>query len=60
MYSYCGLDCNTCPIYLATQALNKEEQVRTRAEIFRICTEQYDIKLTPEDITDCDGCRTES
>ena len=59
MLSYCGLVCNTCPIYLATCAPNKDEQARSRAEVFRICTEQYGMKITPADITDCDGCRTE-
>ena len=59
MLSYCGLVCNTCPIYLATYAPNKDEQARSRAEVFRICTEQYGMKITPADITDCDGCRTE-
>ena len=58
MLSYCGLVCNTCPIYLATRAPNKEEQAKMRAEVFRICTEEYGMKFTPSEITDCDGCRT--
>ena len=27
-----------------------------RAEIARICREQYGLAYTPEEITDCDGC----
>jgi hypothetical protein len=59
MIAYCGLTCHTCPIYLATRKENKEEQARMRVEISRRCKEQYGMKYEPEDITDCDGCRTE-
>ena len=59
MIAYCGLVCQTCPIYLATREENKEEQARMRVEISRRCKEQYGMKYEPEDITDCDGCRTE-
>jgi hypothetical protein len=44
---------------LATREENKEEQASKRAEIARLCKEQYGMKYEPEDITDCDGCRTE-
>jgi hypothetical protein len=56
--SYCGLDCQTCPIYLATRIENKDKQVKARAELAQICKEQYGMSYTPEDITDCDGCQT--
>jgi hypothetical protein len=59
LLAYCGLVCQTCPIYLATREENKEEQARTRVEISRLCKEHYGMKYEPEDITDCDGCRTE-
>ena len=58
MLSYCGLVCDTCPIYLVTRETNKEEQVRKRIEIARLCQEQYGLKFELADITDCDGCRT--
>ncbi len=57
--AYCGLVCQTCPIYVATREENREEQARMRAEIAQLCNEQYGMKYEPEDITDCDGCRTE-
>jgi hypothetical protein len=57
--AYCGLLCQTCPIYLATRKKNREEQARMRAEIAQLCKEQYSMNYVPEDITDCDGCRTE-
>lgn len=59
MISYCGLTCQTCPIYLATRQENKEEQLRMRSEIVKLCKEHYGINYRLEDITDCDGCRTE-
>jgi hypothetical protein len=30
-----------------------------RAEIADLCREQYGMAYAPEDITDCDGCRTD-
>jgi hypothetical protein len=59
MVAYCGLMCQTCPIYLATRQENKEQQARTRAEVVRLCQEHYGISYEREDITDCDGCRAE-
>jgi len=59
MIGYCGLVCRTCPIYVATREENKAEQERMRAEIARLCSEQYGMEYRPEDITNCDGCRTE-
>ncbi len=57
--AYCGLICQTCPIYLATREENKEEQARMRAEIAQQCNEYYGVSYKPEDIADCDGCRAE-
>ena len=57
--AYCGLTCQACPIYLATGQKNKEEQLRMRTEIARLCTKLYGMPFESEDITDCDGCRTE-
>jgi len=59
MVAYCGLTCQTCPIYLATRQENKEEKIRMRSEIVKLCKEHYGINYKLEDITDCDGCRTE-
>lgn len=57
--AYCGLACQTCPIYLATRQKSKKEQTRMRAGIVKQCKEHYGILYTLEDITDCDGCKTE-
>ena len=55
---YCGLECQTCPIYLATRQADRQEQARMRAEILRLCNVQYGSKYVLEDITDCDGCNS--
>ncbi len=57
--AYCGLLCNTCPIHLATIQKNNEKQNKMRAEIVKLIKEQYGIDYKLEDISDCDGCRTE-
>ena len=57
--AYCGLVCQTCPIYLATREEDEEVRARMRAEIAQLCREQYGMAYEPEDITACDGCPTE-
>jgi hypothetical protein len=59
MFAYCGLSCQTCPIYLATRQENIEEQRRMRIEIVRLCKEHYEMDYELEDISDCDGCHTD-
>lgn len=58
MIAYCGLVCQTCPIYLATRVESQEEREKMRVEIAQLCREQYGMAYEPKDITDCDGCRT--
>jgi hypothetical protein len=57
--SYCGLICKKCPIYLATREKNDDKRYKMRAEIARQIKEHYGEEYKPEDITDCDGCKTE-
>jgi len=59
LMAYCGLLCQTCPIFLATREKNPAKQVRMREEIVRSCKEQYGMQFRLEEITDCDGCATE-
>ncbi|MBN1414501.1 MAG: DUF3795 domain-containing protein [Bacteroidales bacterium] len=56
MIAYCGLLCNTCPIYLATREQDKTRQEALRTEIASVCNEKYGMNLKPIDVTDCDGC----
>ncbi len=48
MVAYCGLTCQSCPIYLATRQENKEEQLRTRTEIIQLCKEHYGVQYAIE------------
>jgi hypothetical protein len=59
LMAYCGLVCQTCPVYVATRVEKREEQAKMRADIARLCQQQYGMQYGPEDITDCDGCPTE-
>jgi Protein of unknown function (DUF3795) len=59
-FGYCGLNCHTCPIYLATRIEDKAEQLNARTEIARMCREEYRLMYNVEDITDCDGCSTKT
>jgi len=56
--SYCGLVCGTCPIYLATREQNEEKRRKMRIDITRQIEEHYGQEFKPEDVTDCDGCKT--
>ena len=55
--AYCGLECLTCPIYLATIEKNQDEQVKMRLEIAEECSRLYGKNYKTEDIGDCDGCK---
>jgi hypothetical protein len=33
--AYCGISCQTCPIYVATRQEDKEKQARIRVKIVR-------------------------
>lgn len=60
MIAYCGLNCNTCPIHLATIEPDQKQQQTMRESIAELCTKQYRMNLQLEDITDCDGCRADT
>ena len=49
--AYCGLVCNECPAYLATQADDDSERTKIAAE----WSEAFGSDLKKEDIN-CDGC----
>jgi hypothetical protein len=58
MMAYCGLSCGTCPIHLATLEQDVSRQSAMRESIAEKCSTLYGMNLLPEDITDCDGCRS--
>ena len=57
MIAYCGLACDTCPVYLATGEQDPDARNKLRASILSLCNENYGMDLGPGEITDCDGCR---
>lgn len=54
--AYCGLPCHSCPILLATREPDVDKKRRMRAPIAEQIEQHYEIQLTAEEITDCDGC----
>ena len=50
--SYCGLSCQTCPIYLATRETNKKRKEKIIYEIIDKCKELYGLDYKFEDIND--------
>jgi len=58
--AYCGLICHSCPIYLATREQDPKKKSEMRAEIAKQIYEVYKEKMKAEDVTDCDGCKTET
>ena len=60
MISYCGLVCQTCQIYLATREQNEEKRHKMRVDIAQQIKKHYGQECKPGDVTDCDGCKTET
>lgn len=56
--SYCGLACETCPIYVATREPDQDKRAKMRLEIAEVCTKHYGVNYEAKDINDCDGCRS--
>ena len=54
----CGLPCHTCVILLATQESDPEKKHHMRVEIAQHIEQHYGTKLKPEEVADCDGCRS--
>jgi hypothetical protein len=57
LLAFCGLKCDTCPIFLATRETNNKRRFEMRASIAKFCSEHYGMLMQSEEITDCDGCR---
>jgi len=53
MTACCGLECTSCPTYLATQ----NDDNAARAETAMLYFKKFKFNLKPEDIN-CDGCLT--
>jgi hypothetical protein len=55
MIAYCGLDCGSCPTYLATLA--DDDQKRRETAAFYRKEFKFDV---PEKDINCDGCPSDS
>ena len=55
MVAVCGLECQNCGAFLATQ--NNDEQ--KRLEVAKEWSEKFTVEIKPEDVY-CDGCRSQS
>lgn len=53
MIAYCGLNCNECKAFKATQL----KDVEWKKQIARHWSDQGEIKFKPEDV-DCHGCKS--
>jgi hypothetical protein len=60
MIAYCGLKCDSCPIFLATLEPDESLRKAMRETITEQCNIQYVMNLQSGDITDCDGCRADT
>jgi hypothetical protein len=58
--SYCGLICESCPVHLATIEPDRIKQQELRSNIARQCFEVYGLSIEPAQVTDCDGCCSET
>jgi hypothetical protein len=56
--AYCGLKCDSCPLYLATLEQDKSQQLTMRESIVELFAKHYGLNIRPEDVADCDGCLT--
>jgi len=53
MIAVCGIKCNECPAFLATQ----ENDYLKRKEVAEMWSKEFQASFQPEDIN-CDGCTT--
>ncbi len=55
--AFCGLDCSSCPIHLATLEEDFDAKAKMRIEIAAMLARIYHTAPKPEIICDCDGCK---
>ena len=59
MIAYCGLNCATCQIYIATRETDPKKQRQMREDIVLAIKKYLGEEKRVEDITDCDGCKAQ-
>ena len=55
-----SLACDSCPIHLATKEKDLSHQKALRISIAEEINRIYGMTLQPDEINDCDGCRTDT
>lgn len=58
MTVFCGLNCLACPIYIAAREKDPGRREKLKGEIATRIFEHYGKRASPDEITDCDGCRS--
>ena len=56
--AYCGLKCDSCPIFLTTFESDSSLQQSMRKSVAETINSLYGLNFNSEDITDCEGCKT--
>jgi hypothetical protein len=56
LLGYCGIECSTCPIHVASLETNETRKMEKKTEVAKMFSEHYSKTVTPEEINDCDGC----
>lgn len=60
MKAFCGLNCSTCAIYMATRESDPARRSEKREEIAATIRAEYGKDFSAEQVTDCDGCRSDT
>ena len=58
--SYCGGDCEDCAVHLATIETDEAKRYEMRIDIAEMIGRLYGQKCKPEEVADCDGCKSET
>lgn len=58
--AYCGLNCESCKIYLVSREIDPVKKEEMIYEIINLCKTHYGVDYKYEDITGCDGCKSAS
>ena len=60
MIAYCGIDCDTCPVHLATLEPDDAKRNAMRVSVAQLYIQKYGMNVTVQDVPDCDGCRSDT
>lgn len=60
LISYCGLVCQTCPIYWVSEEMDPNKKEKMVDKIVKVSKSTYNIDVAASDINGCGGCRGES